>query len=403
MNSRIWLCCYLFLLPLATWAKDPICRLHPEGFDRRDATKVEAFEKNIEAQMSSYYERDFPELQKSARLAYKLEGELVELRREMERKLFFSKRSARGSSQRSQRKQRLEQQKFREFLATDDLSYSALSRFFAKDAWPIAELEWQDFTDKRTQLKTEIERLNQWIKEVSSPHFLSYPKVEGHYFQQNGEKARHFSSVQMELFVKPPSEKLFTIPVLGIGFETDANTILYACIHLNAFRPQDNAVYIYFLNTSKLTKVKWTDYFMNWNLALRDFLSLDSSPRAYIAPAPFTFSIAESAGGVVNQMFEQLPFLAPFDTINQVLQKIGVGFETLSFVEKTLLGAVGVGPQGIYIDENGFLLRWGVSTLFGLWSEELAKMRIKKDLSVFMNVFGRAPNSPSPAPQKAGN
>ena len=173
------------------------------------------------------------------------------------------------------------------------------------------------YVDTLSELKNKVQEVNTSLLEIQSFGFLQMPDFG---FSLKG--SRFYGYFRMEGLFRLPKDDLLKLPFLKIGFETNSNTVIYSCVHLDEFRPDRNRIYIYFLNTTKLYTFHWKDFFIRPNLAFRHLLTFRQDPQAVISPLPFVLNPLSSTSETLNTL-NQFQQLSSHPAFNQIMSAVG--------------------------------------------------------------------------------
>ena len=163
-------------------------------------------------------------------------------------------------------------------------------------------------------------------------------------------------------------------------------------MHLDNFDSQKNTLYVYFLNTTKLYNLKWTDMFFNFDLFMRNLLTIRQPPLARISPLPFVINPAGSTLQTVQTarnnplIASQLTSLSNITSIVDKFDFINVT-ANLNPLMKIIIDNVDFGIKGLLIKPHRLQVRYAGSALYGLINFNLAQHSQKADFASFMNIL----------------
>ena len=377
---------FYFIFSIFTNA-EPFCILQPKDYDEKSIESIHSFEENIENKISSIYQTEYPYLKN------KIE-EIRELKKKLQRleKILFNKyirQPNRGHKYQHMNNVIRDKRKIRfhhfldENIQLEEEFNSALKGLFARKSFSFTS--YREAVAKRTDLQHLIDTINNEIEPMQQPHFLYPPKLN---FSIRDNDI-YYGDIQMEVFFTPPKDNLLKIPFLNIGFETNKNTIIYTCIHLDAYDESRNAIYIYFLTATKFNVVSLKDIVTSFDLIIRNILTFYREPEVIVSPVPIIEDPAGSIITPITKVMNTLSVLQPLKVINSVISKMQV-FTLASRLNPTvqvIMDNVDVGIKGIYIHPKGLKVRYAASTLYGLFNLDLITQNQQKDFSEFMNVL----------------
>ena len=377
---------FYFIFCITTNA-EPFCILQPEDYDEKSIESIHSFEENIENKISLIYQTEYPHLKSKMEEIHKLKKKLQRLEKTLFKK--YVKRPHRShkyqhmnSAIRQKRKI-----KFLHFLdgniQSEEEFHSALKDLFLKKNFNFTL--YRETVARRTDLQHHINTINNEIEPMQQPHFLYPPKVD--FSLRNNDI--YYGDIQMEVFFTPPKDNLLKIPFLNIGFETNKNTIIYTCIHLDAYDESRNVVYIYFLTATKFHIVSLKDIVTSFDLIIRSILTFRREPEVIVSPVPLIEDPAGSIITPVTKVMDTLSVLQPLKVINSVISKMQV-FTLASRLNPTaqiIMDNVDVGIKGLYIHPRGLKIRYAASTLYGLFNMDLITQNQQANFSEFMNVL----------------
>ena len=365
----------------------PFCVLQPENYDEQSMESIHTFEDNIESKISSIYQQEYPHLKEKTQEVRFFTKNLKKLEEQLFRKYVKRPHRHHRVSQISHSRIYKRKLQFLHFLDQDlqsEEEFNAVARaFFTKKSFTFDV--YRESVSNRKQLQDLINEINSEIEPMQRPHFLYPPKVN--FSIRNNDI--YYGDIQMEGFFTPPKDNLLKIPFINIGFETNENTIIYTCIHLDAYDKSKNAVYIYFLNATKFNVVSLKDIVTNFDLVIRHFLTFYREPEVIIAPVPITEDPAGSIITPVTKVVNAMSFLKPLKVVNSVISRMQV-FTVASRLNPTaqlIMDNVDVGIKGIYIYPTGLKIRYAASTLYGLFNFDLITQNQKADFSESMNTL----------------
>ena len=381
----IFIICYPALSFLAN--AQQLCTLQPEDYNEDSAQSIHAFEDNIENKISLVYQEEYPHLKIKTQEIRRLTKHLKKL----EKKLFkqYVKRIHKHHKvpQISHLKMYRKQLSFLHILdqnlQSEEEFNAATKALFTKKSFTFDA--YRKAVDERSTLKNLIDKMNDEIEPMQQPHFLYPPHID---FSIRSNDI-YYGDIQMEVFFTPPKDDLLKIPFLNTGFETNRNTIIYTCIHLNAHDKSKNAGFIYFLNATKFNILSLTDIITNFDLVVRSLLTFYREPEVIIAPVPITEDPAGKIITPLTKVVNTLSVLQPLKIVNNVISKMQI-FTVASRLNPTaqlIMDNVDVGVKGIYIHPEGLKVRYAASTLYGLVNMDLITQNQKADFSGFMNVL----------------
>ena len=363
------------------------CTLQPENHDEQSIESIHTFEENIENKISLIYKTEYPHLKLKIEEIRKLRKELKKLENTLFKRYIKQVYRGRKYQQLNNAINRKRKEKFIQLLEQNILSEEEFNKvikgLFTKRHFNFNV--YREAVSNRSHLQKRINEINSEIEPMQQPHFLYPPKINFS-FRNN---YIYYGDVQMEAFFTPPKDNLLKIPFINIGFETDKNTIIYTCIHLDAYDESKNAVYIYFLNATKFDVVDFRDIFTNFNLIIRSILTFHREPEVIIAPAPITEDPAGSIITPITKVVNAISLLQPLKVINNIISKMQV-FTIASRLNPTaqlIMDNVDVGIKGLYIHSTGLKIRYAASTLYGLFNFDLITQSQKADFSESMNIF----------------
>lgn len=369
------------------------CRLHPQGFDSEKPEDIRAFEKNLENEMSALYQKEYPKIQ--AQLKKILKAERIVNQYESD---FFDKyKQARpaGHPSKDRISRSMKAMRFKKamtaLIRSEELTQKDLDQF-NQDFDTYEDLKLSDLISYREEfgiLKSELDRFNRELDNLKSPNFLYLPR-----FDLNIRNDFIYGDFQWEAFFRPPAENILTMPLVEAGFKIDQNTVVYACINMDAFDTSKNEIYIYFLRTTKFWAADWTEYIKSPTLAIKNLITYNEPPKAKVNPITLTFDPVTGVLGPIDFLFNNIFFLKPFVFVNSFLQKMDFIGEAASPVMEFVMSNVGIGIKGIHIYENKYKVRFGMSTFFHMVSFNLIEKNTKSDLSAFMNVLAQPSYDP---------
>ena len=366
---------------------EPFCMLQPEDYDEKSIESIHSFEENIENKISLIYQKEYPHLKSKIEEIRELKKELQGLERTLFKKYVKRPhRSHKYQHMNSAIKQK-RKTKFLHFLdgniQSEEEFNSALKGLFLKKSFNFTL--YKEVVARRTDLQHSIDTINNEIEPMQQPHFLYPPKVN--FSLRNNDI--YYGDIQMEVFFTPPKDNLLKIPFLNIGFETNKNTIIYTCIHLDAYDKSRNVVYIYFLTATKFHIVSLKDILTSFDLVIRNILTFRREPEVIVSPVPLIEDPTGSIITPITKVVNTLSVLQPLKVINSVISKMQV-FTLASRLNPTvqiIMDNVDVGIKGIYIHPKGLKVRYAASTLYGLFNLDLITQNQQVDFSEFMNVF----------------
>lgn len=385
----VLLCAFcIFFVSLFAQGIEPHCELQPRGYTG-DRASLRAFEKNIENKMSSIYHVEYP----------KLHGTLQEIQKRRKLLTVFENRVLRlhlrsFKGVKHTLKNRSLSKKSREYLLNllekNLTSRKEFHRHLRKSPSVIRSMSfdlYRQYTLKLQDLKHLVEEVQHTMHKLKSPHFLYVPKFD---FSLRGGGHAHYGNLQVEGFFWPPKENLLQLPFLNIGFETNQNTIIYLCTHIDAYDSHKNFLYLYFLNTTKLYTLSLKSVFLDSKLLIKHLLTFRSPPKATVSPLPFVlnpFASTLHAVGRTASAFQHLTDL-PLTGIMGILNK--VEFLSLTANLNPLLrfavDNIDIGINGLLIQPGHLTIRYAASTLYGLVNFNLIPYRKRADFN-FMNVM----------------
>ena len=379
----------VFLIGCSFFSKtENFCTLQPPNFDHsRESIKV--FEENIEEQLTEIYQNEYPELSEQLHLQEKAEKAVRDFQNIITRK--YVKKSRRHHKNPTIHHAEMRKRKtiflnlIEQDIQTPDEWNAALQglRWIRR----ISFEEYRELFQQVSTLKQAIEDINDRIRPMQAPHFLYVPKID---LAIGGKNI--YGNFQVEAFFQPPRNDLFQLPLLKIGFETNQNTVIYICMHLDSFDPQKNTLYVYFLNTTKLYNLKWTDMFFNFDLFMRNLLTIRQPPLARISPLPFVMNPAGSTLETV-QTARNNPLIASrltsLSNVTSIVDKFDfINVTThLNPLMKMIIDNVDFGIKGLLIKPHKLQIRYAGSALYGLINFNLARHSQKADFSSFMNIL----------------
>lgn len=377
----------LFLVFPAFLFAGEFCELQPEDFD--DSKKsILAFEKNIENKISEIYRTQYPLVMQKLKALEQLQKKLKEFTKQYESK--YIRTAPRHPKNRSVDALRKRKRKTAFFqLAEQDISSELeLNRYLEKVRVirPMSFGAYRDYVDRLNELKNQIQEVNTSLLEIQSFGFLQFPDF-GFSLRANS----FYGYFKMEGLFRLPKDDLLKLPFLKIGFETNPNTVIYSCVHLDEFRPDKNRIYIYFLNTTKLYNFHWKDFFMRPNLAFRHLLTIRREPEAIISPLPFVLNPLSSTSETLSNL-SQFQQLSSHPAFNQIMSAVGQ-FDFVNFsvnlhpILAVIKNNVHVGVKGFMIQPDQLKIRYAGAALYGLINFNLAVHNQKANFASFMNML----------------
>lgn len=384
MRNRVY--SLLIICPSFLFAGE-YCELQPEGFDE-SRQSILAFEENIENHISEIYRDQYPFVIEKLKALDQLQRSLIRIENRYSQRYikFVRKHPKKRAVNHSRRKKRKEV-----FLTLAEQSFQSeleLSNYLeeVKVIRPMPFDVYQDYSSRVNELKAQIEEVNTSLLEIQSFGFLQFPDVG---VSLRGDQS--YGHFKMEGLFRVPKDDLLKLPFLKIGFETNPNTVIYSCVHLSEFRPDENRIYIYFLNTTKLYTIRWKDFIMHPNLAIRHLLTFRQKPQAVISPLPFVLNPLASASETLDNLgqFQQLSNHASFSQIMDAAGKFNfLDFSShLNPILLVIKNNVQVGVQGFVIHPDKLQIRYAGTTLYGLINFDLAVQNQSADFSSFMNIM----------------
>ena len=384
MRSKIY--SLLIVCPSFLFAGE-FCGLQPEEFDDTRQS-ILAFEENIENKISEIYRIQYPTVVEKLKALKELQRELTRVENQHSRK--YTRSAPRHPRNRAvdYTRKRNRKEIFLQLAEQNIHSESELNDYLmkVKVIRPMSFDVYQDYSNTVNELRVQIEEVNTSLFEIQSFGFLQAPHF-GFSFRGN-QSYGHF---KMEGLFRVPKDDLLKLPFLRIGFETNPNTVIYSCVHLDEFRPDKNRIYIYFLNTTKLYSIHWKDFFMRPNLVVRHLLTFSQEPRALISPLSFVLNPLAATSETLDTLgqFQQLSNYASFNQIMDIAGK----FKFLDFsaninpILTVIKDNVQVGIQGFVIHPDKLQMRYAGTTLYGLINFNLAVQNQSADFSSFMNIM----------------
>ena len=384
IKSLLVICCSFLYFSVNA---EQLCTLQPEDYSEDSKQSIHAFEDNIEDRISLIYQAEYPHLKAKTKEIRQLKRELRRLERILFRKYVKKSHRHHKFAQVDRSKMYKRKLQFLDFLdqnlQSEEEFNSTEKADFAKNIFTFNR--YREAVNERSSLKKLIDKINDEIEPLQQPHFLYTPKIN---FSMRTNDI-YYGDIQMEVFFTPPKNDFLKIPFLNIGFETNRNTVIYTCIYLNAYDPARNAVFIYFLNATKLNILNLMDVVMNFDLIVRNILTYFREPEVIIAPAPITEDPAGSIITPLTKVINTLSILESLQFINNIISKMQI-FTVASRLHPTaqlVLDNVDVGIKGLYIHPEGIKVRYAASTLYGLVRMNLITQSQKADFSGFMNVL----------------
>ena len=383
MKQLIIMSLVILYLPFAK--AENFCKLQPEGYDSSRSSMKE-FEKNIQNEMTAIYQEQYPALVKPLQ-------ELHHLTKELDRMLIrFSRRYTKPTRYVAGRTKNiaLQRSKTEHFLNLIASNIQSEEEFQAQleTQWIKPRFTFETYQETLSELepiKQSIQQLQEIIQPIQQPHFLYTPEIN---FSIRGNEV-YYGDLQLEVFFNLPKDNLFQLPILGIGFETNDNTVIYTCIHLDSFDSSKNVFYIYFLNTTKFYSSNWTDWILNSNLAIRHILTMRSPPKAIIAPLPM---VGDPTGKIIKPMkgmFKVFSMAKPLAMVQDMASKLEVLSLTSSVnpAVKMVIDNVNFGIKGLHIHEDGVTMRYAATSFYGLLNINLIQQTYPIDTSPFINIM----------------
>jgi len=384
MKKRIY--SLLIVCPSFLFAGE-FCELQPEGFDSTKES-ILAFEENIESKISEIYRVQYPVVVKKLETLRELQSKLKKIENQYIRQ--YTRSVPRHPRNRVVDHMREKRRKEIFLKLTETRIHSGLElNDYLEEVQVIRPMSfdvYQDYVNTVNDLKVQIEEVNTSLLDIQSFGFLQFPDF-GVSFRGN----KFYGHFRMEGLFRVPKDDLLRLPFLKIGFETNPNTVIYSCVHLNEFTPNKNRIYIYFLNTTKLYTIHWKDFIMHPNLVARHLLTFNRKPQAVISPLPFVLNPLASTSETLNNLsqFQQLSQLASFNQIMDIAGK----FNFLDFsaninpILAVIKNNVQVGVHGLVIHPDRLQIRYAGTALYGLINFNLAVQNQSADFSSFMNVI----------------
>ena len=384
-NLRVSL--FVVFLSLPFFSKtESFCTLQPENFDN-SRESIQIFEENIEEKITEIYQNEYPELSEQLHLQNKAEKAVRDFQNIITRKYVQKLRRHHKNPTLSRAKMKKRKTIFLNLIEQDIQNPDEWNTALQDFRW-IRTLSFEEYRSLFQQifkLKQALADINNKIRPMQAPHFLYVPEID---LTLRGENI--YGNLQIEAFFHPPKENLFQLPLLKIGFETNQNTVIYICMHLDNFDLQKNSLYVYFLNTTKLYNLKWTDVFLNFNLFMRNLLTIRQPPRAHISPLPFVLNPTrlQTLQKARNNplIADQLTSLSKVTNIVDKLDFINVT-ANLNPIVKIIINNVDFGIKGILIKPHRLQVRYAGSALYNLINFNLAQHSQKADFSSFMNIL----------------
>lgn len=366
-----------------------LCSLKPDNFDNQRES-IQEFEQNIEDAISEIYQKEHPRLIEKLRQLEELKAQLSRFTYSIAQSHFhFIRRHHKNPAVRKQ-KIRQSLQDFLDLIEQNIQSeeeWEAAVRGAAAIRYFSFE-QYRRYAGRVHKMQADIEELNNIINPLKAPYLLYAPKFN----YSIRSRGIAYGDLQLEAFFRPPKDNLFKLPFLNIGFETNKNTVIYACIHLDSFDSSKNLLYVYFLSAAKLNLFQWQDIIFNPSLLIHSALNWRKLPQALIAPLPFKLNPAAGAVGFAQQAQKQLSSISQFSAVSKI-SKIINQLEIINFTAqvhpalKFVLDNVDFGIKGVLIQPDRVQIRYAGSILYGLINFNLAKYSQKADFSSFMNIL----------------
>ena len=384
MKIRIY--CLFFICPSFLFAGE-FCELQPDGFDGSKAS-ILAFEKNIENKISEIYRTQYPLVIQKLTALEELQKKLKDFESQYKHKYVkVAPKHPKSSSVNALRKRKRREAFLH--LVEQNISSEAELNEYLKKMKVIRQMPfraYRAYVDTVNELKNKIQEINTSLLEIQSFGFLQLPDFG---FSLEGSKA--YGYLKMEGLFRMPKDDLLKLPFLKIGFETNSNTVIYSCVHLDEFNSERNRIYIYFLNTTKIYNFHWKDFFMRPSLAFQHLLTFRQEPKAVISPLPFVLNPLSSTSGTLNTL-NQFQQLNNHPAFNQIMSTVGQ-FDFLNFslnlhpILKVIKNNVQVGVKGFMIQPDRLQIRYSGTALYGLINFNLAVHNQSADFSSFMNMM----------------
>ena len=384
MNNKIYI--FFIICPSFLFAGE-FCQLQPEEFDdTRESILV--FEENIENKISEIYRVQYPLVIEKVEALETLQKQLTRFENKYSRRYTRSSRRHPRSRAVDHSRRRKRKEIFLQLVDQNIQSETELQDYLKtiKVIRPMPFDVYRDYFNRVNELKEQIAEVNTSLLGIQSFGFLQFPD-----FGFSLRDSQSYGNFKMEGLFRMPKDDLLKLPFLKIGFETNPNTVIYTCIHLDEFRPEKNRIYIYFLNTTKLYTINWKDFFMRPNLAIRHLLTFNQEPQAVISPLPFVLNPLAATSEALDNLgqFQQLSSHASF---SQIMNTAG-RFRFLDFsaslnpILLAIKNNVQVGVQGFVIQPDKLQIRYAGTTLYGLINFNLAVQNQSADFSSFMNIM----------------
>ena len=244
MKIRIY---SLFLIYPSFLFAGEFCELQPEGFDDSKAS-ILAFEKNIENKISEIYQIHYPLIIQKLTALEKLQEEWKEFENQYENKYVKTvPRHPRSPFVNALRK-RKRKEIFLTLAEKDITSAVELNQYLqkVKVIRPMSFDVYRDYVDTFNKFRNQVQEAHTALLEIQSFGFLQLPDFG---FSLRGN--RSYGYFRMEGLFRLPKDDLLKLPFLKIGFETNSNTVIYSCVHLDELRTDKNRIYIYFFEYNK--------------------------------------------------------------------------------------------------------------------------------------------------------
>ncbi len=386
MKSRIYI--LLFFYPSFLFAGE-FCKLQPEDFDEDARSSLSVFEENIENKVSDIYRTQYPHVIKKLKTLEELQNKLTRIENQYSQKYIRSPNRHPRNRAVDRLSKRRRKKLFLKLAEQNIHSESDLSDYLKKIKVirPMSFDVYQDYSNTVNDLKSQIEEVNTLLLEIQSFGFLQFPDFG---FSLRGDK--FYGHFKMEGLFRVPKDDLLRLPFLKIGFETSPNTVIYSCVHLDEFKPDNNRIYIYFLNTTKLDILRRTDFIMRPISSIRNLLGLSQEPQAVISHLPF---VLNSAAGEVSETLSnlgQVQQIGNHPSFNQIMDEVG-RLKILNFAANlnpilaVINDNVQIGVQGFVIHPDKLQIRYAGTTLYGFINFNLPTQNQSVDFSSFMNII----------------
>lgn len=375
---------FSLLITASAMASVKVCNLQPDDYDGSKES-IKQFEENIEKRMTTAYRKEHPQIIKMIQEIAVVKDQLVELDQEYLYPILPSVFHA-GKPTSYKRIQRNRVKKSLRAILESDKIDTTVVESFNKENQLKEDLSMDVVVEYQKQfkaLKKQLKALNAELARLLSFHITEFPTINA---EVRGNNVL-FGKLNFEAFIRPPKDKMLSVPLIKAGFKTDITTIIYACLNLDPEDSRKNQVHLYFLNTTKFYGAHLTDYLFNWNLGVRELLTWGSLPKANINAVAIEFDPIGGIMSPLNSASEYLAFLKPFEFLGGFIKKLGYTAATANPIQEFVLNNVGFGIKAIHLNQDTMRVDYAGSTMFDLWQFNLFTQEIDVDLSPFLNIM----------------